>query len=48
MYNRFSDSPNYKIPLLSTTEAYRDYIKSLPLNEDPAVFGMNENANITY
>ncbi|KAL4487471.1 hypothetical protein ABPG72_006991 [Tetrahymena utriculariae] len=45
---QFSDSPVYKIPRIGNIEQYREYIESLPLNEDPSVFGMNENANIAY
>lgn len=45
---RFSESPLYKLPVIGTVDSYRQYIESLPLNEDPSVFGMNENANIAY
>jgi len=45
---RFSDSPIYKLPLVADVNTYKQYIESLPLNEDPSVFGMNENANIAY
>lgn len=44
----FSDSPIYKLPLVADVNSYKAYIESLPLNEDPSVFGMNENANIAY
>lgn len=27
---------------------YVDYIKTLPVNDDPALFGLHSNANITY
>jgi hypothetical protein len=33
---------------LADIEKYRAFIEDLPLHEDPAVFGLNENANITY
>jgi len=44
----FSDSSLYVLPKIGDVESYKQYILSLPLNEDPSVFGMNENANITY
>ena len=27
---------------------YRDYIESLPFNDEPEIFGMHENANIAF
>lgn len=45
---QFSDSHIYMIPGLGTIENYRENIEQLPLHEDPAVFGLNENANIIY
>lgn len=29
-------------------EEYTQYIRSLPLNDDPSLFGLHPNANITY
>lgn len=45
---QFSESNTYIVPKIGTVESYRDYITTLPLQDDPAVFGMHENANITY
>jgi len=47
-YSRFSDSGIYFAPKDGPIESYREYIESLPLNDTPEVFGMHENANITY
>ena len=44
----FSSSPTYIIPSYNTVENYIKYIDNLPLHEDPQVFGLNENANLTY
>ena len=44
----FSTSTTYIIPPLTTLENYRNFIEDLPLHEDPSVFGLNENANLTY
>ena len=38
----------YYAPPIGTVESYRNYIESLPLTDDPEVFGMHENANITF
>eukprot|EP00062_Callorhinchus_milii_P022724 gi/632980863/ref/XP_007907272.1/ PREDICTED: dynein heavy chain 3, axonemal-like [Callorhinchus milii] len=43
----FSPSAIYFAPRKGTYESYVEYIKSLPLNADPEVFGLHENANIT-
>lgn len=48
LLNRFSESDTYIIPPIGEVQSYRDLVEKLPLNDDPAVFGMHENANITY
>uniref|UniRef100_K3W9Z0 AAA+ ATPase domain-containing protein n=1 Tax=Globisporangium ultimum (strain ATCC 200006 / CBS 805.95 / DAOM BR144) TaxID=431595 RepID=K3W9Z0_GLOUD len=47
---KFSKSGLYYAPRVSTDDAlqsYMDYIEALPLNPEPEVFGMHDNANIT-
>ncbi|XP_078409866.1 dynein axonemal heavy chain 3-like [Cetorhinus maximus] len=44
---KFSLSGIYCSPRKSSYESYLEYIKQLPLNADPEVFGLHENANIT-
>lgn len=44
----FSDTGIYYAPADGNIDVYRDYIDKLPLNDNPEVFGMHENANITY
>ena len=48
--NPFSlaDNDIYYVPPVDTVESYRQYIETLPLTDDPEVFGMHENANIIY
>ncbi|KAG9490480.1 hypothetical protein GDO78_006034 [Eleutherodactylus coqui] len=43
----FSPSGKYFAPKSSTHDSYMEYIKSLPLNADPEVFGLHVNGNIT-
>ena len=43
-----SSSKIYYVPAYGTLKDYTEYIQSLPNFEDPEVFGMHENANITY
>lgn len=52
----FSSSGIYHVPIINSTvdsieggsmESYKEYIKSLPYNEGPEVFGFHENANIS-
>mmetsp|Transcript_1422 Transcript_1422/g.4304 ORF Transcript_1422/g.4304 Transcript_1422/m.4304 type:complete len:1452 (+) Transcript_1422:2-4357(+) len=48
---KFSESGNYRCPVDSngmTVEGWRDYVKAWPLAEQPEVFGMHDNANISY
>lgn len=48
-YKYSSSGIYYTIPIAegSAYQGYLDYIDSLPVNVDPEVFGMHENANIT-
>ena len=38
----------YKAPTYGTAQSYRDYIAQLPPEDNPSVFGLHANANITY
>uniref|UniRef100_A0A5F8GDS1 Dynein axonemal heavy chain 8 n=1 Tax=Monodelphis domestica TaxID=13616 RepID=A0A5F8GDS1_MONDO len=38
----------YKIPVCKTLEQYFEYIQSLPSMDNPEVFGLHPNADITY
>ena len=44
---RFSASGSYYAPPAGTLEEFKDYTRSLPLNEGPEVFGLHDNANIS-
>jgi dynein heavy chain len=45
---KFSESGIYFAPTNGSIESYKEYIEGLPLVDNPEVFGMHENANITY
>lgn len=45
---KFSDSGIYYAPPFGELDSYRQYIDTLPLIDNPEVFGLHENANITY
>ncbi|KAF8279355.1 putative dynein heavy chain [Trypanosoma cruzi] len=42
-----SDAPNYYAPPFGEYESYVEYIRGLPSQQPPAVFGLHENADIT-
>ena len=44
---KLSPSGNYYIPPKGKYEDYIEFIKNLPLTQQPEVFGMHENVNIT-
>lgn len=44
----YSESEIYKAPPFGNAQSYKDYIKSLPLEDSPEVFGLHDNANIAY
>lgn len=39
---------NYYSPEADSIKIYREYIETLPYNDDPEVFGMHENANLAF
>jgi dynein heavy chain len=43
---RFSPSGTYYAPAFTNLEGYRDYIRSLPINQMPEAFGLHANANL--
>lgn len=38
----------YYAPDYPTLQEYRDYIETLPIVDEPEIFGMHENANIAF
>src|SRR3990167_7515819 len=44
---KYSSSEEYKAPAVGNLESYLEHIKLLPLGDEPYVFGMHSNANIT-
>ncbi|PRP88057.1 dynein heavy chain 6, axonemal-like [Planoprotostelium fungivorum] len=44
----FSPSGIYKAPVEGSLTATRNYIDKLPLADSPEIFGLDDNANITY
>ena len=44
----YSETGEYKAPTEGAAQTYRDYIDGLPEEETPEVFGLHENANISY
>jgi dynein heavy chain, axonemal len=44
----YSPSGLYYAPSNGPIEVYREYIESLPMQDAPEVFGLHENANISY
>lgn len=45
---KFSPSGTYFAPSDGKIDVYRDYVENLPMNDPPEIFGLHENANITY
>jgi len=45
---KFSPSGIYYAPPAGTLDDVREYITNLPLEDDPEVFGLHPNANITF
>eukprot|EP00736_Rhodelphis_marinus_P009963 Rmarinus@m.13207 len=45
---KFSPSEHYFAPAQGDKASYLSYIKTLPVNETPEVFGLHDNANLTF
>ena len=44
----FSKSGTYYAPAIGTRDEIIQYFESLPIHDDPEVFGMHDNANVTF
>ena len=44
--NKFSPSGTYYVPPVGTLDVFKAYVQGLPMNDDPEIFGMHNNANI--
>ena len=44
--NKFSPSGTYYVPEVGPIAGFKNYVLSLPPNDDPEIFGMHSNANI--
>lgn len=44
---KFSPSGTYYAPKFTNKEGYLEYIRSLPINQEPEIFGLHANANLT-
>ena len=38
----------YYIPKVEALDGYKEYVNKLDINDDPVVFGMHKNANMSY
>ena len=45
---QFSKSGIYYIPVKGSLALYKAYTETLPLTDEPEIFGMHDNANITF
>jgi dynein heavy chain len=45
---KFSESGTYFSPAPAPLQSFVEYVDQLPLDDDPEIFGMHENANITF
>uniref|UniRef100_A0A4W3JW30 Dynein axonemal heavy chain 6 n=1 Tax=Callorhinchus milii TaxID=7868 RepID=A0A4W3JW30_CALMI len=45
---KYSESGIYYSPEADTLQAFREYVEILPLIDDPEIFGMHENANLSF
>lgn len=45
---KFSPSGVYTQPAVTDKEGYLEYVRTRPINDEPEMFGLHSNANITY
>ena len=44
----FTFYKTYTLPVKKTLQEYREYIDAMPITDSPLVFGLHENASISY
>lgn len=47
-FSRLHFEGTYSAPESDELKEYKTYIESLPIIDDPEVFGMHENANLAF
>jgi len=45
---KYTPSGLYYAPADGNIDSYREYIETLPINDNPEIFGLHDNANITF
>lgn len=45
---KYTPSGIYYAPNDGNIESYREYVETLPINDNPEIFGLHDNANITF
>ena len=45
---KYSESGVYFAPSENLLSDYQDYVNQLPINDDPEIFGMHNNANLSF
>lgn len=45
---KFSESGLYFSPAKLELDEIKEYIRSFPIEDEPEIFGLNSNANITF
>jgi len=45
---KYSESGVYFAPAENLLTDYQEYVNQLPINDDPEVFGMHNNANLSF
>mmetsp|Transcript_22861 Transcript_22861/g.57008 ORF Transcript_22861/g.57008 Transcript_22861/m.57008 type:complete len:4427 (+) Transcript_22861:2-13282(+) len=46
--SEFEFYPGYRIPVGTDVEVFRKYIEELPFNDNPEIFGLHVNADLSY
>jgi len=46
--NRFDSAGVYYVPQEGNMQSYKEYIETLPMTENPEIFGLHQNAEITF
>uniref|UniRef100_A0A1I8P355 AAA+ ATPase domain-containing protein n=1 Tax=Stomoxys calcitrans TaxID=35570 RepID=A0A1I8P355_STOCA len=47
-YTYCRGDPYYRDPRMATIQEYKEYVQKFPTQEDPEIFGLNQNANLVF